>query len=88
MKLNDLKDGQTVRYRIGRAETDDVNWQEWTSGVLYLVRRAKAFRHYRAGEIVTLTVRDIGWAEYGEKDFFDGTFTAEDYYLQIDGLMA
>lgn len=86
MQLADLHDNQTVTYRLGRAGLSRVEWQPWTVGTLYVVRRSVAFRHHPKNEIITLTVRGAGWAEYGERDFFEGVFMAEDYYLEIKGL--
>ena len=97
MTLADLKEGQTVRCRHGRAGESRVNWCPWHDAkILYLRRREvdlparlrkRAWRGeaWKAGAIITLVVE--GWsAEYSQADFFDGTFTAEDWYLEIEGL--
>lgn len=86
MRLSDLTNGQVVRYRLGRAGQTCVQWGGWQNGSIYVARREKAFRNHPTGEIVTLTPNDQGWAEYSERDFFNGCFTAEDYYMEIEGL--
>lgn len=86
MKLSELFDNQIVKYRIGRAGPNNVIWEEWTIGPIYVQRRAIQYKNYPAGEIVTLTTINDVTAEYSEDDFFEGIFNCEDYYLEIFGL--
>lgn len=103
MTLAELFDGQTVKYRIGRAGDGDAtgpSWRPWTTGTLFCNRRDKDLpermrprcAYWRGGDITGLTIRDDatvqGWAEYTQADYCgDGTFVAEDYYLEIEGLV-
>ncbi len=86
MKIADLKDGQVVRARVGRAGRESVEWQEWKDYFLYVQRNKK-------GEIVIITLHRSGWAEYSPDDYEPptgyhpyGVFLAEDYYMEIEGL--
>lgn len=99
MTINELQDQQEVRYRLGRAGdgwSTGPSWKPWTTGKLFVNRRehdlpaAQRQRcgYWRAGDILGLTVRDIGWAEYVQTDYQgNGLFVAEDYYLEIEGLV-
>lgn len=99
MTLAELKDGQPVRYRYGRGGDSDAtgpSWGPWTDGELFVFRRNKDLQpaylrkrcaYWRAGDIVTITIRDLDLAEYSQADYQgDGLFLAEDYYLEIGGL--
>lgn len=82
MKLHELYDQQTVTFRYGHyiEHKDAPAWSEWTRGVINVQRNAK-------GEIVTLSINGLDWAEYSEYELYDdGVFEAEGYYLQIQGL--
>lgn len=90
MKLCDLQDNQRITFRLGRAGESRVKWGFWQNGDLYLARRETACKGHPAGEILTLAIREVVWAEYGQDDF-DSTFNIfvnEDYYLEIQGLEA
>lgn len=102
MKLDDLTNGQVVRYRIGRAGRNDVEWGPWKTGPLYVGRRdkdlPKKFRGrgygygygdgWKAGAILTLTTMNDNCAEFGQNDWQRSSkvFNAEDWYLEIEGL--
>lgn len=81
MTVNDLSDGQTVRYRVGRYAhgMSHPKWEPWTTGPLYIQRDDK-------GRVCVLAIRDrLDWAEYDpRRDEPDqGTFVTEGYYLEI-----
>jgi hypothetical protein len=83
MKIQDLQNGQIVRYRMGRYQDDlpAPDWGAWRNGPLY-VQRFK-------GVAVTLTPRNDNWADYDprrDKPSYGGTLECEGYYLQIEGL--
>ncbi len=86
MKIADLQNGQVVRARMGMAGRDHVEWQEWGDYVLY-VQRFK-------GRIVIVSLKDTGWAEYSPPMDYQppngyhpyGVFTAEEWYMEIEGL--
>lgn len=95
MKLSDLKQGQTVTARHGRAGESSPNWGPWhETQIDYLVRRDQPLpqglrRRSNApdlGDIITLAV--AGWpAEYGQGDYCgQGLFLVEDWYLEIKEL--
>jgi len=96
MSIADLKDYQQVTYRLGRAGNSKVIWEPWSIGHLFVNRRehdlparfAKRCAYWRAGDIMGLTIRDKGWAEYTQADYQgNGLFLAEDYYLEIEGIV-
>ena len=81
MKISELQDGQVVRSRVGKHGDHAPDWQEWGDHTLYVQRT-------KTGEICTITLRDINWAEFDPRtgDFYDGLFSAEEYLLEIEGL--
>ena len=99
MKVAELQDQQEVRNRIGRAGDGDAtgpSWRPWDTGKLFVNRREKDLparlrgrcAYWAAGDITGLTIRDKGWAEYTQADYQgNGLFLAEDYYLEIEGLV-
>ncbi len=98
MKLEDLKDGQTVRARWGRAGDTDVKWGAWKDVQLFV--QTSVEKKSRQPKIAIVALKDVNWAEYGVGDFTpakdayqngvrgasNGIFLTEDYYLEIDGL--
>ena len=100
MKLSELKDGQIVKYRIGRYVEDlpEPKWSQWKTGPLYIHRRTslppKAFRtdanNWRIGDIITITIKDDNSEvpAFGQSDFSTKykCFNCEDWYLEIEGL--
>ncbi len=93
--LEELKHGQTVRYRLGQAGISQVDWQPWKDGSLYLVRRPsdlpKRFRSrcrfWQAETILTLAIKGTD-PEFSQGDWSEThhCFNCEDYYLEIEGL--
>ena len=81
MKLSDLRTGQTVKARWGRAGREDVAWGPWRTVTLHV-------QHDRKGRLALLALKDVCWAEYGPQDFSTTSklFLVEDYYLQIEGV--
>lgn len=86
MKISELQDGQIVTLRTGRAGRHAVEWGMWRPATLYIQRNKK-------GEVVVIAIKSEGWAEYSPRDWnppFDGnphgTFVAEDYYMEIEGV--
>lgn len=83
MKINDLQDGQVVTLRKGMAGRHDVDWNAWEDAKLYVQKNKK-------GEIVivAIDIKDGNWAEYSPNQDYQGNgiFTAEDYYMEIQGL--
>lgn len=95
MHTKDLNDKEQVKFRIGRAGSNDVTWETWREGGLYIVRRGAALKKksqfqaksWAAGSILILTTVDVDTAEYSEDDYQgDGIFNCEDYYLEIANL--
>lgn len=91
MRLSELQDNQKVEYKAYRAADDKPS--DWQTGYLYLIRRNRTIRQHSAGDILTIAIRDIVCAEYGEQDYFppskfepSGVFLVEDWYLEINGL--
>ncbi len=95
MKLSELKQGQIIEVRHGRAGEIEPNWGPWHNAKIdYLVRREQPLPKSmqqrsnapNAGDVLTLAIE--GWpCEYGQGDYCgDGTFLAEDWYLEIKGL--
>jgi hypothetical protein len=80
MKIDELQDGQMLRFRCGRAGAEDVLWQPWTNGGITVQRHTN--------RVVILGLRDVTWAEYAPSDYdpHHNLFLVEDYYLQIEGL--
>jgi len=85
-----LEDNDPVMYRKGRAGRNKVHWSEWAYGTLYVKKREFPLserlyaRAKNVGDVIILVVREnIGWAEYSQDDLQDGTFTCEDFYLEI-----
>lgn len=59
-------------------------WSEPRQVTLNVTLRAKDFKRYKKGEILTLSVADFPWAEYGQYDYCgDGEFLCEEYRMQI-----
>ena len=90
MTLADLQHGMEVRYRLGRAGPNNVVWQEWDTSTLYLRRREKVLKrsnYPNVGDITELVIEGTGWASYTQSDYCgNGVFSAEDYYLEIEGM--
>ncbi len=81
MRLEDLQDGQTVEYRLGRHGDTRIMWEPWTRGPIYVARNQK-------GQLVNLTTMLDQWAEYSWRDYHgNGFFDAEEYCLEIKGLV-
>ena len=80
MQIQDLRNGQAVRARWGRAGEEDVNWGPWQDVTLFVQRHKD--------RIVAISLVDVPWAEYGPGDFNRNysVFLVEDYYLEIEGL--
>jgi hypothetical protein len=93
MLTSELKDGMKVMARLGRATRTQVEWTGFKPVTLYVARREKTFNRgkeiHPAGEITTMTLKDIDWAEYGEADYDAETdcWLCEDYYLQLKPLV-
>lgn len=93
MTTADLQHGQLVRCRLGRHGREAIDWHPWREGRLYLQRRTVLPRgaHRRGlklNDILTLTIEGCSWAEYSQQDYVGGgVFNAEDYNLQIEGLV-
>jgi hypothetical protein len=80
MKISELQNEQVVNTRIGRAGRNGVRWQKWEQKPLFVQRNKK-------GKVVIVSLMNSFWAEYcPEFDYSNGTFIAEDYYMQIEGL--
>lgn len=82
MRINELKDGQTVRARWGRAGPEAVNWGLWREVALHI-------QHGRSGNVALIALKGVNWAEYGPADYNArySEFLVADYYLQIEGLV-
>lgn len=81
MRINELKDGQTVRGRWGRAGPEAVNWGQWRDVALHI-------QLDRQGNVALIALKGTNWAEYTPTDYSQkyNEFVVEDYYLQIEGL--
>ena len=81
MKIANLQNGQVVRVKTGMAGRHEVVWSDWRERALYVQRNNK-------GEITVLSIQHDNWAEYNPKYDYQGNglFTAEDYYMEIEGL--
>lgn len=88
MTLNELKDNQTVTYRLGFHGPTQVSWQDWQNGPIYVVRRQFDYKGKGKGELLTLTPRNQGWAAYSQRDYHgDGFFDCEEFCMQIKDLV-
>jgi hypothetical protein len=81
MKVAELQNDQVVRVRVGMAERYGVEWREWQL-------RPVSIQKNKKNETVIIALQGLGWAEYNPKEDYQGKglFTAEDYYMEIDGL--
>lgn len=79
MRLSELKHGQVVRGRTGRAGNEGPAWGKWRDITLHL-------QTFKQGSIINL--QNENWAEYTADDFDSHykVFLVEDYYFQIEGL--
>lgn len=83
MRINELKDGQTVRARWGRAgPKGGTDWCLWREVALHV-------QHDRLGRVSLIALKGTNWAEYAPADYSErySEFVVEDYYLQIEGLV-
>lgn len=88
LDLTKLTNGQPVRYRTSRRDNEAgtaPNWSDWSNGMLYVSRREKAFKQHPAGEILTLTINGLGWAEYSQEDYNPefNEWLCEEYRLEF-----
>ena len=89
LELNKLINGMSVRYRTSRRDNEAgtaPEYSEWKQGTLYVARREIGYKRFPAGEIITLTINDIGWAEYSQKDYYPefNEWLAEEYRLEFE----
>jgi hypothetical protein len=98
MKISELKNGQTVRYRIGlsvehlhgEGSGGGIRWEAWKEGSLYVQARERAYRKFKAG-VVCLAVpeREVS-AEHDyqppSEGMPNGYFMTEEYCLEIAGI--
>lgn len=93
--LSNIKSDDTVKYRIGLAGRNDVDWEQWkTTNFIYVLRREQTIRrsiqrkHHVAGQIVTLTILNEVCPDFSIDDLCEDKdsviFNVEDYYLQLD----
>lgn len=96
MQLSDLQNDMTVTFRLGRAGREDVDWEDWQEGKIYVRRRApnevlpkrqQSGSWGKGGEIITIVPHVEVSAEYDERDFSNGVFNCEDWYFEIKGLV-
>lgn len=100
LDLSKLHDGQRVRYRLSKRDNKEgtaPEYDPWTEGTLYLVRREKPLpkrikrtrKSQEVGSIITLAIRDIGWADYSEDDYDPeyNEWLAEEYRMQIEPIL-
>lgn len=79
LSLNDLENGMTVTYRVGRSGRTRTNWGKWREGTIYVQKHAE--------NLLIVTPNGEDSAEYGPEDYCgDGEFCCEDYYFQIKNL--
>lgn len=80
MKISELQDNQYVKVRTGFPGVEDVNWESWEDGILYV-------QNDRQGKPFLIGLRHKNWCEYSVPyDFDNGIFLCENYYMQIEGL--
>jgi hypothetical protein len=85
MRLNELRNQQSVRYRLGVMAAGRVCWRDWKVGAV--------FTHERGGEVFMLTPGE-SWAEYHvrreysppDRDHPYGYFHADGHCMEIEGL--
>jgi hypothetical protein len=94
--LENLQNDDNVRFRIGRAGLDDIVWQNWQEGPMYVQRREKSLpkkihdsrrQSHNVGAIITITPKMANTAEFSADDLNEEgeiVFCCEDYYMQID----
>jgi len=97
LKLGDLTNGQTVRYRIGKHTSGPgPAWGPWIDDAIYVSRREtplpKSMRSRsdapNVGDILTIRPSAGECADFSQRDFDPqfGTFNCEDWLLEIEGL--
>ena len=97
LKLGDLTNGQTVRYRIGKHTSGPgPSWGPWIDDAIYVSRRETPLPESmcsrsdapNVGDILTIRPRAGECAEFSQGDFDPqfGTFNCEDWLLEIEGL--
>jgi hypothetical protein len=79
-KINQLEDGQIVKYRVGYYSNGHYEpiWSQWHTGPLMV------YRHN--GKILSLAPKNHLVAEFRPEEFGFGSFCCEDQYLEIDGI--
>jgi hypothetical protein len=79
MKIRNINNGDTVRYRLGKHSCCSPVWQEWKMGQMFVQKRPD-------GSIATITPMNDNWAEFGEDDWEDGysIFSCEEYLMEVD----
>lgn len=82
MVVADLKCGQLVRARWGRAGRTRIAWCSWQEVRLHV-------QADKRGLPGIISLDGIEWAEYTPRDLNShGQFQVEDYFLEIEGLTA
>ena len=97
MKISELKNGQIVRYRIGIAGRERIEWDSWKTGPIFVQIREKAYRKLKAGVVViAVPEREVSpehdynpphddYTNNGE-NYPSGYFMSEEYCLEIAGI--
>lgn len=87
MTLNELQNGQVVTYRLGFHGRNQVEWQNWQTGPIYVARRQFDYKGKGKGDLLTLTPENQGWAEYRQTDYHGkGFFDCEEFCMEIKNL--
>lgn len=80
MKIEDLNNGDILRARFARYR-DGTNGPEWS-----FWQRTKFYIQRHHGKITIIAPQKTGWAEYQPRDFDNGVFECEGFYMEIEGL--
>ena len=92
IKPDQLKNDMCVKVQLSRRdnfEGDAPEWRDPQDVTLYVERREKDYKRgrefYPAGQILIMTIKDFGWAEYRESDFSEeyDEWLCEEYRMRI-----
>lgn len=92
-RIRNLKDGQVMKYRLGKADPVGVEWEDWTEGALHVQKRSKELPKeqrgktdsWQKGAVTLLKPKSATTAEFSEDDYTElyDLFLVEEHVLQI-----
>ena len=92
IKPDQLKNDMRVKVQLSKRdnwEGDAPEWRDPQVVTLYVDRHEKDYKRgkefYPAGELLIMTIKDFGWAEYGMSDYCPehDEWLCEEYRMKI-----